>query len=466
MKKTLRKPLHKSLKKISTLTLMLLTIAAIANLRGLPSNAEQGMQLIFYLGLAAVLFFIPTALVSAELATGWKGGIFDWVKQAYGDRWGFVAIWLQWIQNVVWYPTVLAFLAGAVAYIINPNLSSNGVFVAIIILTVYWGSTIVSLRGIKFASLFSNTGVLLGTLIPGVIVIGLGLMYYLQGKPPAMDIDPSRIVPTEISLPTMVFMVGMFLNYAGVEMNAVHARDMKNPKKSFPVAVFSAAAIIVALFILASLAIALVIPADKLNLTSGVMDAYKVFFDAYNVAWAVFPMAILLVFGVIAAVITWISGPSRGLLRVGQDGYLPRMLQKTNRHGVQHRILFVQGTIVSLLAVLFALLPNVSSSYWLLTAMSAQLYLLMYVIMFLTVFRLRKTQPDVKRTYKVPVLIIVGGMGLLASIGGFFLSFVPPDLWTGSTVEYITILIAGILALGIGPFIFYALRRPSWKIKR
>lgn len=442
---------------------MLLTIAAIANLRGLPSNAEQGMQLIFYLGLAAVLFLIPTALVSAELATGWKGGIFDWVKQAYGDRWGFVAIWLQWIQNVVWYPTVLAFLSGALAYFINPNLSSNGPFIAIVILVVYWGSTIISLRGIKFAAIFSNTGVLLGTLIPGAIIISLGILYFLQGRPPAIDINAADIIPKDISLPVMVFLVGMLLNYAGIEMNAVHARDMKDPKKSFPLAVFLAAFIIVSLFILASLAIALVIPADKLSLTAGVIDAYKIFFDVYNIGWAVYPMAVLLVFGVIAAVITWISGPSRGLLRVSEEGYLPRVLQKVNRHGVQNRILFVQGVIVSLLALLFAFLPNVSGSYWLLTAMSVQLYLLMYILMFLTVFKLRKTQPNVKRAYKVPVLIAIGGIGLFTSIGGFLLGFVPPDLWTGSTIEYIAILIAGIVALGVGPFIFYALRRPSWK---
>lgn len=455
----------KNLKKISTLTLMLLTIAAIANLRGLPSNAEQGMQLIFYLGLAALIFFIPTALVSAELATGWKGGIFDWVREAYGDRWGFVAIWLQWIQNVVWYPTVLAFLAGSLAYIINPSLTSNGTYIAIIILIVYWLSTLISLKGIKFASLFSNAGVLLGTLIPGLIIIVLGLIFFMQGKPLAMDLNAHDIIPKSFSLPVIVFIVGMFLNYAGIEMNAVHARVLKNPKKSFPIAVFAAAAIIVSLFILASLAVAIVVPVDKLNLTSGVLDAYKIFLDNYNIGWAIYVMAILLTFGVVAAVITWISGPSRGLFRVGEEGYLPKALQKTNRQGVQHRILFARGMVVTALALLFALLPNVSGSYWMLTAMSAQIYLLMYVLMFLTALKLRKTQPGVKRTYRVPAIKLIAGVGLLAAVGGFFLGFVPPDVWTQSTIEYVGLLGGGILALSIGPFIFYALRRSSWKTK-
>ena len=63
--------------------------------------------------IPAILFLVPTALVAAELATGWKGGVYVWVREAFGNRWGFQAIWLQWIQNVVWYPTQLAFIAAS-----------------------------------------------------------------------------------------------------------------------------------------------------------------------------------------------------------------------------------------------------------------------------------------------------------------------------------------------------------------
>ena len=104
--------------KLGVFILAMLTFSVIASLRGLPSMAEYGLSSTFYYLLVAIVFFIPVSLISAELATGWpkKGGIYLWVKEAFGQRWGFFAIWLQWIQNVVWYPTVLAFAAGALAF--------------------------------------------------------------------------------------------------------------------------------------------------------------------------------------------------------------------------------------------------------------------------------------------------------------------------------------------------------------
>ena len=117
----------------------LLTTTAVASVRGLPAMAPYGLASIFLYVLPAIVFLVPVSLVAAELASGWDGGIFGWVKAAYGDRMGFVAVWQQWMQNVVWFPAQLAFMAGALAYIVNPSLGSNGVFVGATILVVYWG---------------------------------------------------------------------------------------------------------------------------------------------------------------------------------------------------------------------------------------------------------------------------------------------------------------------------------------
>lgn len=450
-------------KKLSVFTLMMLIVAAVASVRGLPANAEQGMQLIFFLGLSALVFFIPSSLVSAELATGWKGGIFDWVKEAFGEKWGFVSIWLQWIQNVVWYPTVLSFTAAAIAYIIDPRLASNGIFTAIITICVYWLSTAIALRGINIAGLVGSWGVIVGTLLPGALIIILGSIYLLQGHPSAISLSVDSIIPETFSLQIIVFTVGIFLAYAGVEMNANHARDVSNPTKSFPLAILGAGVITVILFILGSLAVAVVVPVKDLSLTAGVMEAYTIFLRTFNISWLMPFIALLVIIGVFASVVTWIAGPSRGLLRVGDAGYLPPWLQKTNKYGVQQSILISQGVIVTFLSLVFVFVPNVSSSYWLLTTMTIQLYLIMYVLMFLAALRLRLTQPHVARPYKVSSLPLVGGIGLLACLAAFILGFVPPSTWTGGTILYISILLCGIILLGSGPFVFYYLRKPEWK---
>ena len=117
------------------------------------------LPIVFALALiAVVVFLIPTSLVSAELATGWpkRGGIYAWVKEAFGDRWGFSAIWLQWIQMVFGMVTVLAFIAGSLAYVFAPALRDNGLWILAVVLAVYWGATLVNFRGLKLSGLIST----------------------------------------------------------------------------------------------------------------------------------------------------------------------------------------------------------------------------------------------------------------------------------------------------------------------
>ena len=137
---------------VSTFSMAMMTAAAVVSLRGLPMMAKEQLTLFVYIAFATFIFLIPAALVSAELggAFGEKGGgVYTWVKEAFGARWGFVAIWLQWIQNVVWYPTVLAFSAAAIAYVVGqPALANNGPFVGVFCIAAYWAATLVTLRGV------------------------------------------------------------------------------------------------------------------------------------------------------------------------------------------------------------------------------------------------------------------------------------------------------------------------------
>jgi putative glutamate/gamma-aminobutyrate antiporter len=449
---------------INTFTLALMNVAAVASLRGLPSNAELGLSLVFFLAIGAVLFVIPMSLVSAELATGWRGGVFLWVGAAFGKRWGFVAIWLQWIQNVIWYPTVLSFAAGALAFAIDPALAESGAFTAIIVLVVYWGATLLAFRGLNLSGLLGSWGVVLGTVIPGVLIIVLAALYLFQGNPSAIPLRTADLLPREgLGLSTLVYSVGMLLAYAGMEMNAVHANEMRDPGRNYPRSILAAVLMILVLFILGSLAVAVVVPKEQISLTAGIMEAYEIFLARFGLQWAVPGLALVLTVGVFAGVITWIAGPSKGLLHVGRQGFLPPWMQHTNRHGVQTRILVLQGGIVTLLALGFVLIPNVGSSYWILVAMTIQLYLVMYVLMFAAAIRLRITHPAIARPYRVPAIFLWAGLGLLVSIAAILLGFEPPTQWAGGRPGYAGILLCGILLLGIGPFLFYRYRKPGWR---
>ncbi|MFZ4486181.1 MAG: APC family permease [Candidatus Nanopelagicales bacterium] len=456
-------PTKKKAAGLSWITMALLTTTAVASVRGLPAMAPYGLASIFLYVLPAIVFLVPVALVAAELASGWNGGVFGWVKAAYGDRMGFVAIWQQWMQNVVWFPAQLAFFAGALAYVFNPDLGSNGVFVGATILIVYWLATLISLRGMSFTAFVGSKGLIVGTLIPAAMLVVMALIYLAKGGQSELETGSGTSwLPAFTGIASIVLIVSNFLAYAGMEMNAVHVTDMINPKKGFPKAIGLASILILLVFIPPTLAIAVGVPAKSVDLTTGVMQAFDVFFQKVGIPWGTSVMALLIVVGILASVVTWIPGPSRGLLLVAKDGYLPPTLQKTNAAGVQINILIVQGIIVSILALLFAVVPNVSSAFWILSAMAVQLYLIMYMIMFLAALKLRRTQPDVVRGFRTPAMKLVGWVGFAASVLAFLIGFAQP---TGSNINnfiYVGFLLAGILVLGCGPFIFYALRKPSW----
>ncbi len=117
--------------------------------------------------------------MSAELATGWpkSGGIYIWVREGLGDRWGFMAIWMQWVHNVAWYPVIMSFVAVTMAYLISPTLAHNKFFVLSVILLGFWGMTLLNYLGIKTSSWFSTIGVIIGTLLPGAFIIFLGISW-------------------------------------------------------------------------------------------------------------------------------------------------------------------------------------------------------------------------------------------------------------------------------------------------
>ncbi len=455
---------------ISVFVLAMFNVSIMASLRNLPLVAEYGLSIIFFFVAVALFFLIPCALVSAELATGWpkNGGIYIWVREALGDRWGFLSIWMQWVHNVAWYPVILSFVATTLAYIIDPNLAHNKIYVLSVILGSFWGMTLLNYLGIKTSSLFSTLGVILGTIGPGILIIGLGLTWLVGDHPSQIKFTADALLPDLTHLGNLVFLAGLFLAFAGLEVTAAFAGEVENPKKNYPRAIILSAIITFSLFLLGSLAIAVVIPKDQISLVAGLMDAFKVFFDAYHLGWILPIMGGLLIIGAIAEVNSWIVGPVKGLHETSIHGNLPPILQKVNDHGTPTNLLFFQAIIVTLSSFVILNMPTLSSSYWILSALSAQSYLVMYILMFIAAIRLRYTHSHVPRVYQVPYrapgIWLFSGIGIVASLFAIFLGFVPPtQLHIGNIVFYEGFLISGLAIMIALPLIIYQFRKPHWQ---
>lgn len=461
--------------KLGVFTLMIMNIVAVVSLRGLPAEAEYGMSSAFYYLFAALVFLIPVSLVAAELAAMFpyqQGGMFRWIGEAFGTRLGFLGIWLQWVESTIWFPTVLTFGAVSLAFIgmdhvADSHLAANKYYTIAVVLGIYWLATLISMKGLGWVGKVSKIGGMVGTILPAIVLVVFGVIFLCIGGESQMDFHGS-FFPDLTNFDNVVLAASIFLFYAGMEMSGVHVRQISNPAVNYPKAVFGGALATVLIFVLGTYALGIIIPAKDINLVQSLLVGFDNYSSAFHIEWFTPVIAVALAFGVLAGVLTWVAGPSKGVFAVGQAGYLPPFFQKTNKNGVQKNILLVQGIAVTLLSLLFVVMPSVQSFYQILSQLTVVLYLIAYLLMFAAAIYLRYSMKEAKRPFRIGgkgnwLMWIVGGVGFAGSLLAFVLSFFPPDqVQMGSKTVWFAVLFGGVGLFVVLPFIIYACRKPSW----
>jgi amino acid transporter len=453
-------------KKIPFFSLVLLIVAAIDSIRNLPASALFGSALIFFFVFSAIVFLIPTALVSAELSATFpeKGGVYHWVKTAFGEKWGMLAIWLQWINTMVWYPTMLSFIAGTAAYLVNPALVQNKVYLVSSILIIFWGLTFINLRGLHVSTRVNNLCALIGTIIPMLFLIVLGVIWFSTGKTLQIHLDVDSLLPSLSSSTNWIALIAIMASFLGIELSGVHVADIRNPQRNFPRAVFVSSLFILLSMLFGSLAIAFVLPEKEINLVSGVIQVFSNFFDVFGIQALTPVLTILIVVGSIGGITNWLISPAKGLLHAAEFGYLPPLFSRKNQAGVAANVLIAQAILVSLICAIFLLVPSVNAFYWFLTALSTELYMGMYILMYLAALRLHHKYVDRPKVFKIPGRHV--GMWLTCLLGLFgcsatiMVSFFPPDNFIiGAPSHYALMIFLGNV-LAVSPvLLFYLYKR-------
>jgi amino acid transporter len=453
---------------LGVFALAMIEVTAVLSIRNFPSMAEEGWSMIAWYLLGLITFFLPLSLVAGELATAWPqgGGVYAWVRQAFGERSGFISIWCEWSENVVWFPTVLSFIAATFAYVISPALGNNSLYLVGVMLGVFWVVTLGNFFGERFSSPISTWGGIFGAILPTIVIILLLFVSIFRGDSPAVPFSASALVPT-LDMATLPFVATVVLIFAGMEMAGFHALDTRDPAKDFPRAIGLSMIGIFAMTVLGTLAIMWVVPAKELGLASGVMQALETMLDKIGIGWLTAPMALLIAVGGVAQFSTWLIGPAKGLGVAAAQGDMPKVWRSHNKHGSPVAVLLIQGVIGSAFSLAF-LLPSVNSAYWILSAITTEVIIIMYLFMFVAVIKLRYSQPDAPRPYKVPGgkagVWIVAGIALAALVFSFVVGLFPPNVIKGiGPIAYVVILLVATFALSIGgPLIFWVLRKPGW----
>jgi amino acid transporter len=444
----------------------LLTLGSVGDLGAAPAMAVLGLASVVLYVLPAIVFLVPASLVSAELASGWKGGVYNWVSEGISPRMGLVAIWCQFAQTTFYYPAVLAYVASTLAYVFAPSLAHSGLYTTVVIIVMFWAAVLVSARGVLATGRLASYGILIGTLIPGLLLVLLAAVYLLRGNVSAAPLNAHHVLPPWHGLTSIVLIVNGFFTYAGVEVNAVHVDELRDAPHEFPKATLVAVILILLIFIFPTLAISIAVPAAHISFTAGVMQAFKTLLGHFGLSVLTPIIALGLVVASLSGLLDWLTGPSTGLLNIARErGYLPRYFQELNSNGVQLHILVAQGIVITLIGLLYAVVPAVSRAYWVFAALATEVYLIMYVLMFVAASNLRRRQPEHQRGYRAPALAAICVVGALASIAACVVGLLPPSqLGHISTPPYLLALLAATILVGVlPPLLLHKLRRPAWR---
>lgn len=468
----------KSVKKvyISILALTLMNVTIIAGIGNDVQQAFYGLSSVTYFAIGAICFFIPTALVAAELASGWsnRGGIFRWVGEGLGKGWALTCLLILWFQTMINFGMGMPSYAATIMFY-TPMYDKAVQFAQhpqheVLIMTgfiiLYWVLTFVATKGVKAFANVAKYGVLIGTFIPLALMIILTIVWLCEGHQPAIPMTPKGLIPKWNGMSTLALAAGVFFSYTGIDMNAAHIKQLKHPEKDFTKAMFISMILIFLIFVVGTVIIAMVVPENQINVIYTLNTVFRTLGATIGIPWLYMVLVWAGLCNVLASVITNMAGPSFMLGQAGGSGFLPHWFQEKNKHEMPAHLMYTQIAGMTIIAYLVKLLPNVEGFVIMLTQTITVLYLFYYILMFTTFLKLRYDQPNRPRAFKVPGgkfgAWFVAGLGLLSSIFGIILAIYPPaqvKAEVGSPVVYISvILILVAVILGIC-FVMYQLSK-------
>ena len=457
-------------KKITLFQLIAISIAFYGSIRNIPTVASVGWYGIFYMIAAAVFFAIPISFVAAELATGWpeEGGPQVWVKEALGEKWAFVTAWLLWVQMFFGMVMVATAFSAMIPYVIGkPELANNNIFIVVTVIITYWFITILNFKA-KFGKWVSTWGAVIGIYIPATLLIVLGLWYTFKiGNVNLGPLTFETAIPNLGSLNKLSFFAGVIFIFAGLEIASVHANDIENPKRNYPIAVFVTISLMVVFNLIASLTEANAIPSNQIQLAV-ITQPFAIYFNELGIPWGTNVIAFMIALGVFAQLNAWVLGPSKAMIKVADAGLLPPIFQKRNKDDIPVTFVIIQAVVITIVTLLYVVVPEINTGFIIILMLTTVLYCIVYIFILIAEVILKYKKPEVVRSVPVPggkigmwITVIFGMIGVVLSIIVSIIpsSDIPPNLHTASFL----IQILGVACLFVIPLIIYKFRKESWK---
>ncbi len=408
-------------------------------------------------------------LMVAELATTrpQTGGAYIWVEEAFSSKAGFFTVALLWVSNLLWYPAVFSIIASDCAYIIDPALATNRFFIMGFSAGLFWMITLLNFLGIRISSLISTISGIFGIILPILLIIFCGYYWWWSGHPLAVSAKQTPIIPDFHALNNLGSLIAIVGSLFGMELPAVHAGNVVNPKRAFPKSILISGIAIILLSAGAAVAISLIIPGNKLSVVTGMLDALTVFFNQFHLHYLLLVIFLLVLLGNMGSVMAWMLGCTRGMFVACQKNHVAKFLQKTNKNESPVGVLLCEAFLFTLITMAFLVFPKVSDSFWLLLVLTSQTSLIYYVILFVAALRLRP-MPTEHKGFRIPggnpVLWLLMALGISTSIAGVVFGFYPPpDLKANQAELFHTMLSIGLVIALLLPLSLLIFKQKKWR---
>ncbi len=402
--------------------LVLFNIVAVLSLRWFATAAAAGPSSLTLWVLAALLFFVPQGLAVSDLAARYpeEGGIYFWTKRTFGEAHGFMCGWCYWVNNILYYPNLLMSTAVVGTYVVGrggTGLEGDWHYVLPATLIALWFATAINVVGLKTGRWLQNLGAL-GTYIPGLMLVGLGV-YAMATRAPATELTPSTLIPDLGQLSELNLWASIAFAFAGLELSASLAGEVKDPVRTLPRSIYISAPLIAFMYIAGTAAVLWLVPYKDVSIVSGFLQALAVGGGetGLGIFWLAPLAALLYVFGNLGGVGAWLTGPARIAFVIGLDRYFPPAFGRVHpKWQTPYIVILTQSVLATVFLVLSVLGKGttVEKAYLIVLDTMLLVYFIPFIYLFLCylVVRVRLREPG-----GVPASRAWAGMVGLAGLG-------------------------------------------------
>ncbi len=391
-----------NIKTLGIRDIFLYCVSAVLLLDTLAAGAVMGPTVIFWWVLLTILFLIPFGAISTELGSAYpeQGGIYAWVKRAYGQRMASRISWYYWANVAVWIPAIFILFAGVFSQLFFPDMSLTSQI--ILGVALIWVVVIANIVALNIGKWVPNIGAAIKLAIFAILIIG-GITYGLENGI-ANEFSLATMIPsTENGGLSLQYLPAVVYGMLGFELASASSAEMKNPKRDLPKAVFSSIAVVVVAYLLATSAILVAQPAENVDVVDGLIDTLSTFFGGSPLgdAFVVF-LGVGALYTFFSNAATWAMGANRAAAEAAIDKELPQAFAIETKHGTPLGASILLGVVASVLLTLYGFLAgNNEDLFWSLFAFSGVIFMLPYVAMCTAFVKIRSQDAHKERDEEV-----------------------------------------------------------------